>query len=99
MNNLMLHFSGADLSRLRVLVADVEKQVVGGRDKVGPADRQPKTALETSWSRLVALLDLGSEPEMRECPSCHAMGMAGATRCGNCWASLPAVAPKEKRAA
>jgi hypothetical protein len=42
-----------------------------------------------TWSRLVEMLDLGAEPEMRECPNCKHMGMLLATRCGHCWAVLP----------
>jgi hypothetical protein len=100
MNNLMLHFSGVELSRLRTLVADVEKEVARGRSTDATAGTQtPRTALDMTWSRLVALLDLGAEPEMRECPKCKQLCMLGATRCNRCWTSLPAPMSKGERAA
>jgi len=45
--------------------------------------------LKKNWKELVTLLALGPEPEYRECPSCHGIGMRLATRCGFCWAKLP----------
>jgi|GEM_PF-1560833 len=90
MNNLMIRFSGADLSRLRALVAAVEKEIALVPGAVttpeAPASRTP---LALSWSRLVEMLDLGAEPEMVACPSCHHLCTRGATRCGHCWNSLP----------
>lgn len=91
MNNLMLHFSGADLSRLRNLVASVGKEIENSRAPLSPGQgKPPKTALEMTWSRLVEMLDLGAEPEMQTCPNCKALCMQGATRCSQCWHSLPA---------
>jgi hypothetical protein len=34
------------------------------------------------------VLALGPAPETRECPSCRAVGMRAASRCGNCWTAL-----------
>jgi hypothetical protein len=100
MNDLMLHFSGGDLSRLRALVAAVDKEIEHSRGTPAPAEAPPpKTALELTWSRLVDMLDLGAEPEMRTCPKCKALCMLGATRCSQCWASLPALSAKAKQAA
>ena len=100
MNNLMLKFSGVDLSRLRTLVAGVGKEIALATDKAAPPQSPPSgAALGVAWARLVEMLDLGSEPEMRECPACKAPCMLGATRCGNCWSSLPAAKAKEKAAA
>ncbi len=95
MNNLRLNLSGAELSRLRTLVEAVAEQVrlVTGTVASGTG-ATPKSALATTWSNLVEMLDLGTEPEMRTCPSCHGQCMVGATRCGNCWASLPAMPPQ-----
>jgi hypothetical protein len=61
--------------------------------------QNPRTALDMTWSRLVDMLDLGTEPEMRECPACKHLCMLGATRCGHCWTSLPALKAKENLAA
>jgi hypothetical protein len=90
MNNLMLSFAGAELTRLRGLVTAVGKEValVAGA-AASPDGKGPRTALETTWSRLVAMLDLGDEPEMRECPKCGQACMLMATRCGHCWSALP----------
>jgi hypothetical protein len=100
MNNLMLKFADAELSRLRTLVAEVEKEVAAASSSTAPAGGQiQKTALDTTWSRLVLMLDLGSEPEMRECPACKGICMLGATRCIHCWSSLPALKAAAKTAA
>jgi hypothetical protein len=100
MNNLMLTFSGVELSRLRTLVAAVGKEIALVPGAATAAESQPpRTALDMTWSRLVAMLDLGTEPEMRECPACKHLCMLGASRCGHCWSSLPAVKAKENLAA
>jgi hypothetical protein len=99
MNNLMLRFSAADVSRLRSLVAGVEKEVALVLSTLATAEGQPrKTALEMTWSNLVKMLDLGPEPEMRVCPDCKHLCMLGATRCGNCWSQLTALAAEPKAA-
>ncbi len=96
MNNLKLNFSGTDLSRLRVLVEAVGKEISAVAGSVTPnASPAPSNALDMTWSHLVEMLDLGNEPEMRTCPNCRSLRMAGASRCGNCWASLPAIAHKQ----
>lgn len=90
MNNLMLSMAGAELSRLRTLVVAVGKEIEQVSGRATPPEKDgPRTALEMTWSRLVQMLDLGAEPEMRECPNCKHMGMLLATRCGHCWAFLP----------
>jgi hypothetical protein len=97
MNNLMLSFSKADVSRLRALVAAVGKEIalVPGTGAVAQG-ASPKAALEESWSQLVGMLDLGPEPEMRTCPRCGKPSMLKATLCGSCWSSLPALKSKEE---
>jgi len=45
-------------------------------------------ALRAAWSALVDTLALGPAPQLRECPSCGAIGMLAATRCGHCWIVL-----------
>jgi hypothetical protein len=53
-----------------------------------------------SWSRLVAMLDLGAEPEMRTCPKCQHLCMLKATLCDHCWTHMdPAVATDKERQA
>ncbi len=100
MNNLRLNFSGPELSRLRTLVEAVERQIRLVQDPAaageGPA---PRSALDMTWSKLIEMLDLGTEPAMQTCPHCHGLWMAGATRCGNCWASLPAMTPRAAKTA
>jgi hypothetical protein len=89
MNDQMLSFSGAELSRLRTLVHAVAHEIA----QLSPAtagDVHPKTALDLTWSRLVELLDLGTEREMRDCPHCKHPHPVGATLCGYCWTALPA---------
>jgi hypothetical protein len=95
MNNLLLKVSGVDLSRLRTLVAGVGKEIALVKGEAAPTEGpRPGTALEVAWSHLIAVLDLGSEPEMRECPACKDLCMLGATRCWHCWASLEAAKAK-----
>jgi hypothetical protein len=93
MNNLRLNFSGDELSRLRSLVTAVGKEIglVPGANKGADG---PKSALEMTWSHLVEMLDLGSEPATRTCPQCQHLCMLGATRCGHCWTSLPPAGAK-----
>ena len=91
MNNSMLSFSGADLSRLRTLVNAVAKEIALAPGATAPASQPPRTALDTTWSSLVEMLDLGTAPEMRACPKCKHQCTLGASRCGHCWTSLPSV--------
>jgi len=99
MNNLMLSFSGADLSKLRTLVTAVEKEVELAPGATTAKSPGPRTALDITWSRLVEMLDLGAEPETRECPACKHPCAVGASRCGHCWVSLPVTRTREKLAA
>lgn len=45
--------------------------------------------LKLEWAKLVGVLALGPEPEVRACPTCGRTVMRAATRCGYCWSSLP----------
>ena len=90
MNNLMLSFSGADISRLRILVAAVGKEIALAPGATAPESQPPRTALDTTWSSLVGMLDLGTEPEMRSCPTCGHLCTLGASRCGHCGRQLRA---------
>ncbi len=100
MNNMLLSFSGADITRLRALVSAVATEIAHVPGRVTTAESQgPVSALDMTWSRLVEMLDLGTEPETRECPECKHPCALGATRCGHCWAALPPLKNKEKLAA
>jgi hypothetical protein len=99
MNNLMLSFSGADLSKLRTLVTAVEKEIALVPGATAVKGASPRAALDLTWSRLVEMLDLGTEPEMRTCPACRQPCAVGASRCGHCWVSLPPTKAREKLAA
>jgi hypothetical protein len=93
MNSLRLSFSGAELTRLRKLVADVTNELALARPKDSTAPKKgeaTRTPLEATWSRLVEMLDLGPEPALHECPKCKRLNMLGSTRCGYCWSILPA---------
>jgi hypothetical protein len=100
MNNLMLTFSGAELSRLRNLVAAVGKEIalVSGVATT-PESQTRRTAPAMTWPRLVEMLDLGTGPKLRACPECKHLCPLGATRCGHCWSSLQAPKAEEKLAA
>ena len=99
MNNLMLSFAGADLSRLRTLVTAVAKEIALVPGAAAPESQTPRSALDMTWSNLVQMLDLGAEPEFRECPTCKHACALGASRCGHCWTSLPALTGSSKLAA
>jgi hypothetical protein len=80
--------SGPDAgrSRLRATVAAMDRSI----------SRLPRQAMDTdvtstvnallaSFADLVEQLELGPEPEVRQCPSCMQIVMLAATRCGYCW--------------
>lgn len=80
-------------SYLRSVVTAVDYEIshlkqVGTDDPLGIACR-----LRENWKELVSILALGSEPEYRECPCCHNIGMRFATHCGFCWIELPPLIP------
>jgi hypothetical protein len=90
MNDRMLSFSGAEVSQLRALVLAVEGEMAKDPGTVTVAGSQPeKSALAVAWSRVVGMLDLGPEPEMRACPQCRSLCPSGASRCGHCWTAMP----------
>jgi hypothetical protein len=74
---------GSDRSRLRVLVATIDRAVTSIVQQ-GRTDAE----LIASWAEVVELLALGPEPETRECPVCRQVVMLNATRCGYCWTKL-----------
>jgi hypothetical protein len=89
MNNLMISFSSADLTRLRTLVAAVANEIALVPGSTKPADgERARTGLDVAWSNLVEMLDLGPEPVMATCPKCKHPYPIGALRCDHCWTSL-----------
>jgi len=68
-------------SRLRGIIARIDSEL-------------PDTpSLQAAWRELGNALSLGPEPETRSCPTCTAIVMRDATRCGHCWTSLTKAAP------
>jgi hypothetical protein len=91
MNSTGLSTSDDLRSRLRVTVATVERELASLSHQE-PKEKDyrvgPTHALTMAWQELVRQLDLGPEPERRECPICHHFGMLKATVCGFCWTPL-----------
>jgi hypothetical protein len=80
----MSQYADAAVTKLRAIVADIEQQL---------ASAPPPPALQAAWSKLVEVLALGPAPETRECPTCHSIGMRGASRCSQCWTALAVLPP------
>ena len=72
-------------SRLRLLVASVAREV----ELVDEANPGEAKALSSAWARLVAELDLGVEPLLRDCPLCRRSILRAAVRCRYCMGRLP----------
>ena len=76
-------------SRLRAIVATVDGEISRLTLPVTTEDSKSQpNGLRVSWDQLVEQLALGPEPEVRECPVCHRIGMRAATICGYCWTRL-----------
>lgn len=76
-------------SNLRSIVATIEGELA--QLATFPPGAIPATSvleLQASWARLVGLLALGPEPEVRACPVCSRMVLRAALRCGHCWTKL-----------
>ena len=58
-------------SQLRTLIGRINRTV-------------PAVTLQVAWHDLIEALDLGPEPVTKSCPSCRAIVMRDATRCGHC---------------
>jgi hypothetical protein len=79
----------SERSRLRAIVATLEQEIAQLPKPMAAADgTTPPDAMRASWAQLVAILALGPEPEVRECPVCKHVGMRMATVCGYCWTKL-----------
>jgi hypothetical protein len=76
-------------ARLRTMFASIEGAMSCLlREGTPEAHRAATRELALAWAGLVDLLALGPAPEIRDCPTCHHVGMLAATRCGYCWAEL-----------
>lgn len=77
-------------TRLRDTVSAVEREIslLTGLPDSGAARALSVDALLASWADLVTQLNLGPEPEVRECPACGEVVMRAATLCGHCWKKL-----------
>ena len=71
-------------SRLRVLAASVDRHLAD-LDAHG-ATAQTVENLKRAWLELSKALALGTEPELRTCPSCSRRIPREATRCRYCMA-------------
>jgi len=67
------------VTKLRDIVAVIDQEIV---------HTPPTPALRAAWTELVKVLALGPAPQMRECPTCHGVGMRAASRCSHCWTTL-----------
>jgi hypothetical protein len=82
----------AELSRLRATVANIEYELAQLPLETRGRNGSPSAkALIESFAALVAQLDLGLEPETRQCPVCQQVVRRTATLCGHCWTSLAPV--------
>ena len=77
---------------LRPIVERLDREMARLRAR-GPTPGGDTAALFSSWAKLVEFLALGPPPELRACPSCGAVGMRAATRCGSCWRRLEPLPP------
>ena len=82
------HYADEAVNKLRAIVAVIDQEIV---------QSPPTPALRAAWADLVGVLALGSAPPMRECPTCHGVGMLAASRCGHCWAALEPLAAVSAR--
>jgi len=73
-----MNVADTTVTKLRTLVAGLETEIA--------ATSNPE--LRKQWDVFVSTLSLGEAPSTRECPTCKAVGMSNASRCGNCWAKL-----------
>jgi Double zinc ribbon domain len=79
----------AELTRLRATVASIEHELAQLPLEMRGHNGSPSTkALVDAFAELVAQLDLGFEPETRQCPVCQQVVRRTATLCGHCWTAL-----------
>ena len=79
----------AQRTRLRTIVAAIDLTMSRLPTSVTSDDGStPNSGALAAWNELVALLALGPEPEMRQCPVCGQIIRRAATRCRSCWSNL-----------
>ena len=83
---MSVSYGDKSLSSLRSLVAVMDRELAA----MTPASSHE---LRGAWEAMVKVLALGPEPQLRECPTCHAMGMRAASKCMGCWSSLTPLPP------
>ena len=84
-------------SRLRATVATIERDISRLPRQAPDTDStSPMNCLLASFAELVEQLQLGPEPEVRQCPACQQIVMLAATRCGYCWMELTAAAASDR---
>ena len=89
-----MSLSDASLTALRLLVKDIDAQLSVLSAWPTPPGAELAGQLQSSWAKVVEVLDLGPEPELRECPVCHHNGLRAATVCGYCWSKLVPLRPR-----
>ena len=93
MNDTRFSDTDAARARLRATVAAIDQEIARLPRPVTTGGTQILTnGLAASWADLIEQLALGPEPDLRECPLCHHVGMRAATLCGHCWTKLPVLA-------
>ncbi len=89
MNSQRLSGPDSARSRLRATVATIEREISRLPRQVTDTDStSPMNGLLASFADLVEQLELGPEPEVRQCPVCNQVVMLAATRCGYCWTKM-----------
>jgi hypothetical protein len=89
MNSQQLKSPDAERSHLRLVVEAVDYEVSHLKQDRTSGPQGATDQLIENWKELVSLLAIGPEPEYRECPFCHNIGIRFATLCGFCWKKLP----------
>lgn len=82
--------SDAQRTRLRAMVRAIDREM-SRLPKTPVTSDESSTAprgARASWAALVALLALGPEPKVRQCPVCGQIIRRAATRCRACWSKL-----------
>lgn len=85
MSSLFFEARDARTSRLHTAMDAVEREL--GKLPATTPD-EDAAGLRGAWTAFVKLLALDPVLELRECPTCHQVGMRAATRCGHCWDKL-----------
>lgn len=75
-------------SKMRTTVAAIDREIARLTKEEASDGQHQLGGLTGAWAELVAQLALGSEPEVRECPTCKGIGIRAATLCGFCWTKL-----------